>query len=123
MIRRLGPRDRLRLLRAHPELAPPAPQAMTPASQGEQARLDLASPATEVASRLERLNRQYTARFGYPFIIALHAVTDEDAVFAQFESRLAHEPREEVCRALDEVVSVVTARLSGLTGRAAELTS
>lgn len=92
-IRGLPHDERLLLLRAHPELAPPAPEAMTAASQGEQGRLGLARPAPAVAARLAGLNRRYTARFGFPFIIALHAAADLDAVFAQFEGRLRNAPR------------------------------
>ena len=108
--------ERLLLLRAHPELAPATPETMTAASQGEQGRLGLARPASAIAARLSELNRQYSQRFGYPFIIALHAMQDLDAVLAQFEGRLENAPSEEMARALSEVVSVATARLARLTG-------
>jgi OHCU decarboxylase len=107
--------DALRLLRAHPELAPSAPEDMTDASQREQGRLSLARPSADLAIRLADLNRRYNARFGFPFIIALHALSDMDAVIAQFEGRLKNTPQEERARALGEVVSVVLARLARLS--------
>ena len=114
------PRDEaLRLLRAHPELAPPNPETMTAASRAEQRRLGLTVPETETADRLARLNRAYADRHGFPFVIALHAQTRLDAVFAQFESRLANGTEAERARALGEVVSVMKARLARLTSAAA----
>ncbi|PWE29652.1 2-oxo-4-hydroxy-4-carboxy-5-ureidoimidazoline decarboxylase [Pararhodobacter marinus] len=111
--------ERLLLLRAHPELAPATPETMTAASQGEQGRLGLAHPSPAIAGRLSALNRQYSERFGYPFIIALHAMQDLDAVLAQFEGRLRNDPVEEMVQALSNVVSVATARLARMTGGAA----
>ena len=111
------PRDEaMQLLCAHPELAPPDPAAMTPASQSEQGRLDLLDPDPETAGRLAELNRRYIQRHGYPFVIALHAQRDLAGVFDQFESRLAADPDEELPRSLCEVVSVMRSRLARLTG-------
>ena len=111
--------EALRLLRAHPELAPPRPETMTAASQAEQGQLGLTMPATEAADRLARLNRAYAERHGFPFVIALHAQAHLGAVLAQFESRLANETEAELARALGEVVSVMKARLARLTFAAA----
>ncbi len=108
--------DAVLLLRAHPELAPPAPAAMTPASQHEQGRLSLLEPAPDLARTLARLNAAYRDKHGFPFVIALHAQPDMDAVLAQFECRLAADTREELIWSLGEVVSVMTARLADLTG-------
>lgn len=121
MIRALGPDDALRLLDAHPELAPPTPERMTEASQGEQARLGLICPAPGIAERLARLNARYRARFGFPFILALHAQPDLDTVLAQFEGRLGNLPGVARMQALDEVVSVALARLARLTDGAGEV--
>jgi 2-oxo-4-hydroxy-4-carboxy--5-ureidoimidazoline (OHCU) decarboxylase len=47
-------------------------------------------------------------------VIALHAQPDLSAVFAQFEDRLRGEPDTERARALEQVISVMTARLNRL---------
>ena len=106
--------DAILLLRAHPELAPPAPGEMTAASQSEQGRLGLLDPTPEVARRLAALNAQYRSKHGFPFVIALHSQPDLDRVLAQFESRLAAPTAEELPRSLLEVVSVMKARLARL---------
>lgn len=112
----LSDAESLLLLRAHPELAPRAPDEMTEASQREQGRLSLSRPAPDVAAYVADLNSRYRARFGFPFIIALHALSDMDAVIAQFEGRVQNAPAQERARALAEVVSVVRARLARLSG-------
>lgn len=104
--------EQMRLLRAHPELAPPAPDAMTAASQDEQARLRLSRPAEETAAALRELNQRYRARHGFPFIVALHEISDTDAVVARFAASLDRDTDAEMTRALDAVVSVARARLA-----------
>lgn len=116
-VRSLSRDDAVMLLCAHPELSPPAPCEMTDASQGEQGRLSLLDPDPELSLRLSELNRLYLRRYGYPFVIALHAHRDLAEILAQFESRLAaHDPDEELARSLSEVVSVMIARLARLAG-------
>lgn len=115
-VRGLSHSDAMQLLCAHPELAPPDPDTMTRASQGEQGRLRLLDPDPDLALRLEELNRRYRRSHGYPFVIALHAQQDIAGVIAQFERRLAADQGEELSRSLGEVVSVMKARLAQLTG-------
>lgn len=110
--------DAILLLQAHPDLAPAAPAAMTLASQSEQGRMSLLNPTQELAEALTRLNAQYRAKHGFPFVIALHAQPDMDAVLAIFLSRLASDTTEELSRSLHEVVSVMKARLAHLTAGA-----
>lgn len=99
-------------LGAHPELSPPHPTKLTPASQSEQHRLHLLDPDPDLAVRLSDLNRRYMQRHGYPFVIALHAQGNMADVLGQFESRLASDPEEELVRSLGEAVSVMRARLA-----------
>lgn len=63
-------------------------------------------------ARLSRLNAAYKARFGYPFIIALHRIPDLDRLFSTFEARLAADPVEEHVTTLAEIASVIRARAS-----------
>lgn len=108
----LSGEDRLRLLRAHPELAPNAPLQMTQASQDEQARLSLGQPPADLRAELTELNRRYRDRHGFPFIIALHAAADLETVLARFRDSLDRDTDAEIARALGEVVSVARARLA-----------
>ncbi|MGI3169084.1 2-oxo-4-hydroxy-4-carboxy-5-ureidoimidazoline decarboxylase [Pseudooceanicola sp. C21-150M6] len=110
--------DAILLLQAHPELAPAVPSAMTHASQSEQSRMSLLNPTPALAEKLATLNAAYRAKHGFPFVIALIAQPDMEAVLAQFESRLAADTKEELPRSLREVVSVMKARLARLTGDA-----
>ena len=111
------PRDEaLQLLCAHPELSPPDPSAMTFASQDEQGRLALLDLDALTSAEMTDLNRQYSRRHGYPFIVALHEHDDLKSVIAQFKRRIAADPTEELARALGQVVSVMKARLRRLTG-------
>ena len=115
-VRSLSRDEALHLLCAHPELSPPDPSTLTSASQSEQGRLDLLALDAVTAAELTELNRQYSRRHGFPFIIALHEHEDLESVIAQFESRIAAERSEELARALGQVVSVMKARLRELTG-------
>lgn len=106
--------ERLVLLRAHPELAMPHPEAMTAASQSEQGRLGLTAPSEGLRKSVEGMNTRYQARFGFPFVIALHRVSTLGAVLEAFEKRIMAEPEAEIATALSEVVSVSRARVATL---------
>lgn len=103
--------ERLLLLRAHPELAPPEPTLMTSASRDEQGRLSLDRADGQIGARLRQLNAQYHARHGFPFIIALHSARDIASVLDQFASSLDRDTESEMTRALGAVASVAAARL------------
>ena len=114
-VRNLQRDEALQLLCAHPELSPSDPSVMTPASKNEQGRLHLFDLDAGTAADLADLNRQYSRRHGYPFIVALHEHDDLESVIDQFERRIAADPGEELARALGQVVSVMKARLVRLT--------
>lgn len=113
-----GPADRIALFRAHPELAGEDAIAgrMTEASTNEQTRLGLTSLAPDESRRLAALNAAYRARFGYPFIVALHRVPDLHALFESFERRLEANPVEEHVTALAEIASVIRRRATKAFG-------
>lgn len=117
-VRSLSRDEALQLLCAHPELSPPDPSVMTSTSQKEQGRLDLLNLDAVTAAEMADLNRQYSRRHGYPFIVALHEHEDLESVITQFEHRIEADPSEEMARALGQVVSVMKARLQRLTGAA-----
>lgn len=117
-ILRAGHPRRLALFRVHPELAGREAMAgdMTPESQGEQGRLGLMALGRGDAQRLRELNADYRARFGHPFIIALHRVPDLATLFHTFERRSMASPLEEHVSTLAEIASVIRARAAHAFG-------
>ena len=120
LVRTLDADARLDLLRAHPELAGAEARAgvMTRASTVEQERLGLMTLYGRELERLQALNAAYRARFGFPFIIALHRLADRAAVFSALEARLRHDAEEETMIALDEIVAVIDGRVRRLVTEA-----
>lgn len=110
-IRTLDADAQMALLRAHPELAPDEPTAMTADSQGEQGRLGLCSADAALRAQLGALNRAYSEKFGFPFIVALHRHDTLASVLASFEARLGADGPAEIEAALEEIASVVEARV------------
>lgn len=109
---------RITLFRAHPELAgrEAAAGKMTEASTNEQSRLGLTALTPAEATRLDRMNTAYSARFGYPFILALHRMPDLQAVFGVFEQRLKAPRVVEHVATLTEIASVISARAARAFG-------
>jgi len=107
------------LLRAHPELAGKLAMRgeLTTESRSEQAsaRLDQCSP--EEFARFSRLNTQYNAKFGFPFIIAVRGLSRADILKA-FEQRIANSPEAEFRTALDQVHRIARLRLESLAQEA-----
>ena len=99
------------LFRAHPELAPANPLAMTSASQFEQGRLNMTSDRIEYRDRLDKLNEAYRDKFGFPFITALVRHKDMDSVFSEFEGCLVQERSTEINRTIEQIMKVSAARV------------
>lgn len=109
--------EKLALLRNHPELAGKAAIAgdLTADSKREQssAGLDRLTPAEY--ERFHELNRAYTARFGFPFILAVKGKTKHD-ILAAFAARLDNDRATELRAALDQVGRIVGFRLTDIVG-------
>lgn len=103
--------ERVELFRAHPELAPDNPLAMTGASQSEQGRLKLTTNTNEYRDLIADLNAKYRAKFGFPFITALVLHHDMQSVLTEFEARLAKDRATEIEQAIDQVITVSSARV------------
>ncbi|MDQ7989841.1 MAG: 2-oxo-4-hydroxy-4-carboxy-5-ureidoimidazoline decarboxylase [Candidatus Dactylopiibacterium sp.] len=107
-----GRDEKLALIRAHPELAGRAAVAgeLTAESTREQAsaRLDCCTPAE--FARLQALNAQYNARFGFPFILAVRGL-DRAAIIERFAARVAHAPETEFAEALAQIARIAALRL------------
>jgi OHCU decarboxylase len=103
--------EKLALLRAHPDLGTRA--KISPASTGEQAGagLDRLTP-TEYAT-LERLNTEYRARFGFPFLFAVKGA-NKFVILESLAARVAAPPGVELEEALRQVYRIAQFRLEGL---------
>ncbi len=73
VVRQAGPDKQKALIRAHPELAGKAAVAgqLTAESTNEQSRAGLTHCTADEFTRLQQLNADYNARFGWPFIMAV----------------------------------------------------
>ena len=102
----------LSLLRAHPDLAGKAALKgdITAESASEQAKAGLGSLTKEELSKLTSLNERYTAKFGFPFILAVHNASKR-VIFAALERRLAGVVAEERAEALAQVHKIAWLRL------------
>ena len=108
--------ERVGLFRAHPELAPENPLAMTGASQSEQGRLDLTSDTNEYRDRLANLNANYRGKFGFPFITALVCHQNMQSVLTEFEARLEMDRATEIEQAIHQIFTVSSARVRAAFG-------
>jgi 2-oxo-4-hydroxy-4-carboxy-5-ureidoimidazoline decarboxylase len=111
-VREAARENQLALIRAHPELAGKAAirGELTPESTREQsgAGLDRCSP--EEFQRLTELNREYGAKFGFPFIIAVRGHT-RDSIIKNLAERLRRAPDEEFEEALRQIDTIALFRL------------
>ncbi len=73
VVRAANREARLALIRAHPELAGKAMEAkkLTAESAGEQSKAGLTDCTPTELARIQQLNADYQAKFGFPFILAV----------------------------------------------------
>ncbi|HTW25545.1 MAG TPA: 2-oxo-4-hydroxy-4-carboxy-5-ureidoimidazoline decarboxylase [Acetobacteraceae bacterium] len=116
-VRGAEPAAQLALIRAHPELAARAAAPLTADSAREQrgAGLDNCAPAELQA--FQRLNRDYRARFGFPFVIAVRGRTRQQ-IIAEAERRLQRTAAEEQDEALRQIDRIAWLRLVDRFGEA-----
>ena len=120
---RAAPVDQqLELIRAHPELAGKAmvAQALTSDSTSEQDRAGLTNCSPEEFARLQQLNADYNARFGFPFILAVRGPRGTGLTRAQvietFARRLANPVDFERAEALRNIHRIAELRLNDRFG-------
>lgn len=116
---RNAPAERqLALLRAHPELAGKAMVAktLTSESTNEQSTAGLTHCTPEEFARLQQLNADYNARFGFPFILAVRGPRgtglSRQQIIETFARRLDNHPDFERAEALRNVHRIVELRLN-----------
>ena len=107
-----APDEQLALIKVHPDLAGKAAQAgeLTESSTHEQASVGLDRLTGAEFSLFNRLNTEYRARFGFPFIIAVRDHTKE-SILAAFETRLTNAPETEIAEAIRNIARIVSLRI------------
>jgi urate oxidase/2-oxo-4-hydroxy-4-carboxy-5-ureidoimidazoline decarboxylase len=112
-----GEARRLALIRAHPDLAGRAALAgqVTRESQAEQraAGLDVSALDSAEIARFEAANRDYRAKFGFPFVICARD-NQKASILRALDARLQNERATEIQTALDEIGKIAWYRLSEL---------
>jgi xanthine dehydrogenase D subunit len=117
---REAPRERqLESIRAHPELAGREAKqgTLTPESTHEQASAGLDQLTADELEALQRLNRDYRERFGFPLIVCVRERT-KDSILAWGAARLEHTREQEIDIALGEITKIARLRLADLLAEA-----
>ena len=114
-VRNAPEQRRVALLSAHPELAGKRARAgeMNEFSTEEQGGAGLDSLEPDEYARFDDLNNKYRKKFGFPFIIAVRGHNKQSILLA-FEERLAHNRRQELEVALQQVFKIAHYRLEDL---------
>jgi 2-oxo-4-hydroxy-4-carboxy-5-ureidoimidazoline decarboxylase len=103
--------EQLALIRAHPDLVGRA--VLTAESHGEQTAAGLTDLSREEVALFDRYNREYQARFGFPFVICAR-LNKKDAILAAFPMRLENSADAERATALAEIYKIAQLRLADL---------
>jgi 2-oxo-4-hydroxy-4-carboxy-5-ureidoimidazoline decarboxylase len=101
--------EKLQLVRAHPELA--VSETLTVNSSSEQARLGFNALSKKELEEMNRLNRSYREKFGFPCIVALRLHGTRESVMAEMARRLQNQPEEELEAALEQIGHITRGRL------------
>jgi len=127
VVREAGRDAQLTLIRAHPELAGKAMVAktLTAESTNEQGKAGLTECTPAEFARIQQLNADYNARFGFPFILAVRGPRGQGLfkaeIIATFERRLENHPDFELAEALRNIHRIAEIRLNDKFGHAPEL--
>lgn len=122
VVREASRDEQLALVRAHPELAGRAAvdQALTAESTREQRAAGLAHCTPQEFEALQRLNAEYDARFGWPFILAVRGPRGSGLtpaqVIAALERRLRFHPEVELGECLRHIHRIAELRLNDRFG-------
>jgi 2-oxo-4-hydroxy-4-carboxy-5-ureidoimidazoline decarboxylase len=105
------------LIRAHPDLVGKAALSgsLTPESSREQAAAGLDALTPQEIATFGRLNEEYKARFGFPFVVCARE-NKKESILAGFASRMNNSRDEEIDTALREVSKIAYLRLLDVMG-------
>ncbi|MEO6280991.1 2-oxo-4-hydroxy-4-carboxy-5-ureidoimidazoline decarboxylase [Roseateles sp.] len=122
VVREASVDEQLGLIRAHPELAGKAAVAgeLTAESTNEQQKAGLTACTPEEFAKLQKLNADYNARFGFPFILAVRGPRGtgftRQEIIATFERRLRAHPDVERAECLRQIHRIAEIRLNDKFG-------
>jgi N-carbamoyl-L-amino-acid hydrolase len=122
VVRTAGTEAQLALIRAHPELAGKAmvAQSLTAESTNEQSKAGLTQCTPEEFARIQQLNADYNARFGFPFILAVRGPRGtglpRQEIIDTFARRLTNHPDFECAEALRNIHRIAQLRLADKFG-------
>jgi beta-ureidopropionase / N-carbamoyl-L-amino-acid hydrolase len=117
-----GLEAQLALIRAHPELAGKAmvDNTLTAESTNEQGRAGLTHCTAPEFAKIQQLNADYNARFGFPFILAVRGPRgtglSRHQIIDTFERRLSTAPDFELAECLRNIHRIVEMRLNDKFG-------
>ncbi|WP_404300031.1 2-oxo-4-hydroxy-4-carboxy-5-ureidoimidazoline decarboxylase [Alicycliphilus denitrificans] len=122
VLQQAGVEAQLQLIRAHPELAGKAmvSKTLTTESTNEQNKAGLTDCTPEEFAHIQRLNQDYNARFGFPFILAVRGPRglglSKQEIIATFARRLDNPADFELAEALRNIHRIVEIRLNDKFG-------
>jgi N-carbamoyl-L-amino-acid hydrolase len=112
------PEEQVGLIRAHPELAGKAmvSKTLTAESTNEQSKAGLTDCTPEEFAKIQKLNADYNAKFGFPFILAVRGPRGtglrKREIIDTFERRLFNHPEFELGEALRNIHRIAEIRLN-----------
>jgi len=112
----------LGLIRAHPELAGKAmvSKTLTAESTNEQTKAGLTDCTPDEFAKIQQLNADYNAKFGWPFILAVRGPRgvglNKAQIIEAFERRLHSHPDFELAECLRNIHRIVEIRLNDKFG-------
>jgi beta-ureidopropionase / N-carbamoyl-L-amino-acid hydrolase len=127
VVREAGREAQLALIRAHPELAGKAmvSKTLSAESTDEQGKAGLSDCTPAEFARIQQLNTEYNAKFGFPFILAVRGPRglglDRAEIIATFARRLGHHPDFELAECLRNVHRIAEIRLDDKFGHRPDL--
>lgn len=115
MFRSASATERLGVLQAHPDLAGKlaAAKRLTAESSAEQASAALDALTDDERASFQRLNADYVAKHGFPFIIAVRD-HDKASILAAFQTRIGNDTATEFTTACRQVERIAELRLKDL---------
>ena len=107
--------EKVALLNAHPELAGQEAQSgtLTSASTHEQKGAGLNALSHAEFVELAELNRQYKARFGFPYIISAR-LNSKAAIFGMLKARLTNTREQELQNSIAQVGEIARLRVNDI---------
>jgi beta-ureidopropionase / N-carbamoyl-L-amino-acid hydrolase len=127
VLRDAGTDAQQKLIRAHPELAGKAmvSKTLTAESTNEQGKAGLTDCTPAEFAKIQQLNADYNAKFGFPFILAVRGPRgtglDKAEIIATFERRLDNHPDYERAESLRNIHRIAEIRLDDKFGHVPEL--